>query len=70
MVLDLSGDGLNKTMVSIKAQNPHAEVLGITADLSSEEAVADAFAQIDERFSRLDALVNRPEAAEMTRFEI
>lgn len=58
VVLDLSGDGLNKTMVSIKARNPHAEVLGITADLSSEEAVADAFAQIDERFSRLDALVN------------
>lgn len=58
VVLDLSGDGLDKTMVSIKAQNPHAEVLGITADLSSEEAVADAFAQIDERFSRLDALVN------------
>lgn len=58
VVLDLSGDGLNKTMVSIKAQNPHAEVLGITADLSSEEAVADAFAQIDERFGRLDALVN------------
>ena len=58
VVLDLSGDGLNRTMVSIKAQNPHAEVLGITADLSSEEAVSDAFAQIDERFSRLDALVN------------
>ena len=58
VVLDLSGDGLNRTMVSIKAQNPHAEVLGITADLSSEEAVFDAFAQIDERFSRLDALVN------------
>jgi 3-oxoacyl-[acyl-carrier protein] reductase len=55
-LLDLRPDGLHTT--GTEAEAAGAAVLTVTVDLSQEASVADAFAQIDDRFGRLDALVN------------
>lgn len=57
-ILDLFSEGLERTKNRIATENPETEVLIVSADLSNEAAVTDAFAQIDEHFGRLDALVN------------
>jgi NAD(P)-dependent dehydrogenase (short-subunit alcohol dehydrogenase family) len=58
VLLDLREDGLEKTKTEIEAQFSAADVLTIATDLSDEENVSAAFVEIDERFGRLDALVN------------
>lgn len=58
VLLDLRKDGIEKTRLAINARSPEAETLSLTADLSDEAAVAQAFAAIEARYGRLDALVN------------
>jgi NAD(P)-dependent dehydrogenase (short-subunit alcohol dehydrogenase family) len=57
-LLDLQEAGLKRTRTQIENSSADADVLTIAVDLSREEDVAAAFGQIDERFGRLDALVN------------
>jgi NAD(P)-dependent dehydrogenase (short-subunit alcohol dehydrogenase family) len=56
VLLDLLESGLAKTRTVVEAHG--AEVLTVAVDLSQEQAVVDAFVRIDDRFGRLDALVN------------
>jgi NAD(P)-dependent dehydrogenase (short-subunit alcohol dehydrogenase family) len=57
-LLDLQEDGLKRTRTEIELTASDADVLSIALDLSDEDGVTAAFAEIAERFGRLDALVN------------
>ncbi|KIQ17552.1 SDR family NAD(P)-dependent oxidoreductase [Rhodococcus sp. MEB064] len=57
-LLDLQDTGLKNTRAHIEELHPGIEVITVVADLADEAAVVAAFQQIDERFGRLDALVN------------
>ncbi|WP_285189199.1 MULTISPECIES: SDR family NAD(P)-dependent oxidoreductase [unclassified Rhodococcus (in: high G+C Gram-positive bacteria)] len=57
-LLDLQDTGLKNTRAHIEELHPGIEVVTVVADLADEAAVVAAFQQIDERFGRLDALVN------------
>ncbi|MFI6310093.1 SDR family NAD(P)-dependent oxidoreductase [Nocardia fusca] len=56
VLLDLRADSLDKTRTEVEAAG--ARAVTIAADLSQEEVVSTAFAHIEERYGRLDALVN------------
>ena len=54
-LLDIEGELLQQ---SVKALNDPDNTLAIHADVSDADAVAKAFAAVQDRFGRLDALVN------------
>ena len=54
-LLDIEGELLQQ---SVKALNDPDNTLAIHADVSDADAVANAFAAVQDRFGRLDALVN------------
>lgn len=49
---------VEKALASLKESNPEYEVLGFWPDLNKAEEVAEAFAEIKERFGSLDILAN------------
>jgi 3-oxoacyl-[acyl-carrier protein] reductase len=57
-LLDVQDVGLKATKAGIESNHPGIEVETLVADLADEAAVVAAFGRIDERFGRLDALVN------------
>lgn len=54
-LLDILGDALEKSVTALA--RPDA-TLALTCDVSDTDAVAAAFAEIERRFGRLDALIN------------
>ena len=54
-LLDIDGEVLWKSVEALAAAG---DTLGLHCDVSDSSAVASAFAEIDRRFGRLDALVN------------
>lgn len=58
VILDLFSEGLERTKTRIAAESPETEVLTVSADLSNDAAVTEAFDRIEGHFARLDALVN------------
>lgn len=58
-----------KAVAKLKESDPQACVLGISPDLSSLEAVKQAFAQAVERFGTIDILVNNAGISESTPLE-
>ncbi|MCR3721979.1 MULTISPECIES: SDR family NAD(P)-dependent oxidoreductase [Prauserella salsuginis group] len=57
-LLDLHDEGLRRVEEQLGAAVSETAVLSIALDLTDEDGVAAAFDRIDERFGRLDALVN------------
>ena len=47
-----------KAVEKLQAEFPQAELMGISPELSSMDSVRRAFAQVVERFGRIDILVN------------
>jgi NAD(P)-dependent dehydrogenase (short-subunit alcohol dehydrogenase family) len=62
-LLDILGDLLEKSVADLA--EPDA-TLGLTCDVSDANAVASAFAEIERRFGRLDALINNAGVAVFT----
>lgn len=58
VLLDIQKDGLETSKKQIESVVSGIEVLTLVVDLADEAAVVAAFAAIDQRFGRLDALVN------------
>jgi NAD(P)-dependent dehydrogenase (short-subunit alcohol dehydrogenase family) len=54
-LLDIDGDNLARTMAALAAPET---TMALTSDVSEPAAVADAFAEVAQRFGRLDVLVN------------
>ncbi len=54
-LLDIDGDNLKRTMAALSAPDT---TLAVTADVSQPDQVERAFAELNARFGRLDALVN------------
>ena len=54
-LLDIDGDNLKRTMPALSAPDT---TLAITADVSQPDQVDRAYAELNARFGRLDALVN------------
>jgi 3-oxoacyl-[acyl-carrier protein] reductase len=57
-ILDLQGEALRRTKKNIESRFDDADVHAIAVDLSEEDAVEDAFNEIDGKFGRIDVLVN------------
>ncbi|MGW0707929.1 SDR family NAD(P)-dependent oxidoreductase [Streptomyces sp. NPDC002643] len=57
-LLDLQKEGLDRTKEKIESHFAGIPVKAIPVDLSGEELVAGAFAEIDAEFGRVDVLVN------------
>lgn len=57
-LLDLHDGGLEQTRARVEQRSPGTGVLEIALNLADEDRVAEAFRRVDERFGRLDALVN------------
>jgi NAD(P)-dependent dehydrogenase (short-subunit alcohol dehydrogenase family) len=59
-LLDIEGELLSKSLETLAAEALAApgDTLGLQCDVSDARAVASAIAEIERRFSRLDALVN------------
>jgi NAD(P)-dependent dehydrogenase (short-subunit alcohol dehydrogenase family) len=57
-LLDVQEDLLQRTRKQIEHRFADVEVHAITADLADDGSVESAFAELDERFGRLDILVN------------
>ena len=62
-LLDILGDLLEKSVAGL--DKPDA-TLALTCDVSDADAVASAFAEIERRFGRLDALINNAGVAVFT----
>ena len=58
-----------KAVEKLQAEFPQAELMGISPELSSMESVRRAFAQVVERFGRIDVLVNNAGVSESTPLE-
>jgi NAD(P)-dependent dehydrogenase (short-subunit alcohol dehydrogenase family) len=63
VLLDILGDLLEKSVAGL--DKPDA-TLALTCDVSDANAVASAFAEIERRFGRLDALINNAGVAVFT----
>ena len=57
-VLDWNGEAVVAAAESLKAVNPVAEILAVRCDISNEENVNTAFAEIEEKLGGVDVLVN------------
>lgn len=57
-ILDLQDEALRRTKKNIESRFDEAVVHAIAVDLSEEDAVEDAFNEIDGKFGRIDVLVN------------
>ena len=57
-----------KAVTKLKEQYPNAEVLGISPNLASLEAVQEAFREVNDRYGRIDILVNNAGMSESTPF--
>lgn len=71
-VLDLNGEGALKVAERLK-ESYGVRTLGIACDITKEEDVASAFAQIQKEFGRLDICVSNAGiliAGEITEFEV
>ena len=55
-----------KAVEKLQAEFPQAELMGISPELSNMESVRAAFAQVVERFGRIDVLVNNAGVSEST----
>jgi NAD(P)-dependent dehydrogenase (short-subunit alcohol dehydrogenase family) len=62
-LLDILGDLLEKSVAGLAAPDT---TLALTCDVSDANAVASAFAEIERRFGRLDALINNAGVAVFT----
>ncbi len=58
----------DKAVAKIKEQNPDAKIEGIGPDLSSLEAMRQAFKEIVDKYGKLDILVNNAGVSESTPF--
>ena len=68
-LIDIDNDTLQLTLVDLAARVRAGELLGLHADVSSPQAMADAFARIDAAFGRIDALVNNAGVAVFKRID-
>jgi NAD(P)-dependent dehydrogenase (short-subunit alcohol dehydrogenase family) len=57
-LIDIDNDTLQRTLLEMADAVEAGLLLGLHADVSSPEQVREAFARIDARFGRVDALVN------------
>ena len=69
VLIDIDNDTLQLTLVDLAARVRAGELLGLHADVSSPQAMADAFARIDAAFGRIDALVNNAGVAVFKRID-
>ena len=57
-LIDIDNDTLRRTLADLAEPVRAGRALGLHADVSRPDQVADAFARIDAQFGRVDALVN------------
>jgi len=56
--LDISQNGLDDTAKILKSESPDVEFFGISADMSNESQIKDAFKKVVEKFGRIDYAIN------------
>lgn len=57
-ILDWNGEAVAATAAQLKDVNPAAEVMAVRCDVSDEESVNAAFAEVEEKLGGVDILVN------------
>ncbi|MBE6971247.1 MAG: SDR family oxidoreductase [Ruminococcaceae bacterium] len=57
-ILDWNGEAAAATAEQLKDVNPAAEVMAVRCDVSNEESVNAAFAEVEEKLGGVDVLVN------------
>lgn len=57
-VLDWNGEAITAAAEKLKMVNPEAEILAVQCDISNEESVNAAFAEIEAKLGGVDVLVN------------
>src|SRR5689334_3669025 len=51
-------DRLEKIATAVSSENTQAQIVPLICDVNSDESVSAAFAEVKQRFGRLDVLVN------------